>query len=234
MAQAISLDIAFEYLVSPVEWTLEPAPDQDIWGRRVDQDDWFIPSLGRGSARRADAWEARDEFFHLRSGDSGKLLDFLNRWGSWLPFESTFEDVAVNGVAAKDVWQVRERFLKGVMNPLVEWLTDSSVNESPLAIFQPRLKYPHFFYRATGSAIAMHTTITLDMLRRTKFRLCARKDCPVPFPVRSKKKYCGWYCGHIESVRKNRRAEKRAKRMAEKEASAETKKSAQERRRANG
>ncbi len=58
----------------------------------------------------------------------------------------------------------------------------------------------------TGRELLIATT-HLDLLRGAKFKVCRRPDCAIPFSVetRHKRKYCSWYCGHIESVRKNRR-----------------------------
>jgi hypothetical protein len=196
MAQLISLAIAFEYWVKPTKWTLQPSG-------------LLTPSLEDGGVRRADAWQARDEFFRLKQGDTGGLLNFFNKWGQWYeqPLPGFFGDV----VPLDEVWQVRERFIRGVMESITQWLTDQAVNVSPLALFQPRQEYPYFFFKSTGCSVAMHTAITLDLLRRVKFRLCSRKDCRTPFPIQSKhrQKFCSQYCGHIESVRKQRRVAKK-------------------------
>lgn len=54
-------------------------------------------------------------------------------------------------------------------------------------------------------------TIHLDLLRGGKFQVCKRRDCAIPFSVKSKhkRKYCSWDCGHIESVRRARKREKK-------------------------
>jgi hypothetical protein len=54
-------------------------------------------------------------------------------------------------------------------------------------------------------------TIHLDLLRGAKFQVCKRPDCSIPFSVdsRHQRKYCEWYCGHIESVRRARRQAKK-------------------------
>lgn len=175
------------------------------------------PAHEKRSERGADPWQARNEFFHLKEGDSQGLTDFLNRWGLWQQAEVGFFGEAMH---IDEVWQVRARFMQAVMEPIEEWLNDSSVNQSSLSFFQPRAKHPHFFFRATDCLSAIRTTITLDLLRKKKFRRCARKDCRIPFEVRSKhrRKYCTQYCGHIESVREERRKEQELKRAMAKAA----------------
>ena len=51
-------------------------------------------------------------------------------------------------------------------------------------------------------------TTHIDLLRRAKFQICQRPDCATPFTGRERQ-YCTQYCGHLESVRKNREEEKR-------------------------
>lgn len=206
MAQPISIAVGFEFWIHPVKWSLWPAPNTDVWTRK-DSGALLVPSLTQGRTRRADAWQARDEFFDLKLGDISGLLKFFNRWGQW------HSDSLDDAVSVEEVWRIRERFLKAVMAPLSEWLTDQSVNVSPLALFRPRAEYPHFFSKTSWCAVGIHTTITLDLLRRVKFRLCARKDCRTPFAVESNhdRKYHSQYCGHLESLRKQRREAKKAK-----------------------
>ena len=218
--RAIAIPLALEYMVTPVKWAFSPASDFDTQAGLA-PGDTFVPSRDRGSVQKADPWKARDEFFRLKPGNNDQLLKFLNRWGPWHPCEHTFlkdGPAIVRGADASDIWQVREKFLKGVMGSIGEWLTDNPsplapFNPSPLALFKPRKEYPYFFLRATGCELAIHASITLDLLRRKKFRQCARKDCGVPFEVESKhrRKFCTQYCGHLVSLREQRRKEKKDK-----------------------
>jgi hypothetical protein len=57
---------------------------------------------------------------------------------------------------------------------------------------------------------ALWASIQVDQLCKREFRKCARADCPgaVRFaaaPSDRRKKYCSWYCAHIETVRASRR-----------------------------
>ncbi len=53
----------------------------------------------------------------------------------------------------------------------------------------------------------MTATVQLDLLRGGKFQICQRPDCAIPFATSTShpRKYCSWYCGHIESVRRGRK-----------------------------
>ena len=64
---------------------------------------------------------------------------------------------------------------------------------SPSAVVQP----------ITGHELLM-TTAHVDLISGAMFQVCQRSDCGIPFTGR-KRKYCQWYCGHIESVRDQRR-----------------------------
>ena len=54
---------------------------------------------------------------------------------------------------------------------------------------------------------AMKLTLVVDAVSGAKVRKCARTDCRTLFTFTGghKRKYCSWYCGHIESVRKSRK-----------------------------
>jgi hypothetical protein len=46
----------------------------------------------------------------------------------------------------------------------------------------------------------------------TEWKKCERKDCSNLFQVTGRRtKYCDWYCGHIESVRRSRKLSKKAR-----------------------
>ena len=74
---------------------------------------------------------------------------------------------------------------------------------SPHAVIQP----------ITGWELLIATT-QVDLVTGAPFQVCQRKDCGISFSGR-RRKYCQWYCGHIESVRAHRekgRKQERGKR----------------------
>jgi hypothetical protein len=64
--------------------------------------------------------------------------------------------------------------------------------KGPRAVIQP----------ITGSELLVATT-QVDIVSGAARQICQRQDCGSPFSGR-RRKYCGWYCGHIESVRAHR------------------------------
>jgi hypothetical protein len=147
----------------------------------------------------------RQEFFQLRRGDAGTLLEFLNKWGLWRSGNMPIIEQAAA------IWKKHDLFRLAVKRPIAEWLQDEF--NGVLRYAYPRLQqYPFHVLTVSGCEQAIRVTITLDLLRQVKYSICARPDCQTPFAVESqhKRKYCCQYCAHIESVRRQRRAAKRA------------------------
>jgi hypothetical protein len=214
MAQAFSVEVGFEFWLTPVQWRLEPAPNPHPRTGN-DSGDLLMPisEQEQQRARQGDAWALRDEFFHLKQGDAKSLLNFFNKWGLWHVRTGDFELDLSYAVSVREVWQIQERFRRAVVSPISEWLTDNSVNVSPLAVFEPREKYPYFNLKANCCSLAILNTITLDLLRKVKFKICKRKDCRAPYAIESEheRTFCSQYCGHLESLRKNRREKAKAR-----------------------
>jgi len=204
------LPIAFEFRPRPARWSLKP-------GR-------LVPVLAQPATNKlADAWLMREEFFHLKSGDTGQLLRFLNKWGLWTEEPEGWEDPNLSGhpslrcsVFVDRVWEDKRLFREAVIGSAIDWLKpdyDPDVPETEVGqvndlftLVTFRNKYPYHFLRATGCELAIRTTITIDLMRKVKFRICARPDCATPFPIESRHRraYCCQYCAHLESVRRNR------------------------------
>jgi hypothetical protein len=124
------------------------------------------------------------------------------------PYALGAEDLSKgNYVLPIDIWEFQRRCRDGLKSPAYKWLAEAQ----KLFLVTSRPKYPHFLSTASNCQDAIRTTITLDLLRKVKFRICARPDCASPFPVenRHRRKYCRQYCAHIESIRKQRRSAKR-------------------------
>jgi hypothetical protein len=121
--------------------------------------------------------------------------------------ESTALDHKVlNYLFPFEIWQFQNHCRDALKKPAHEWLTTQKL----LALL-PRHEYPHYVLTASGCQRAVLDTITIDFLRKVKFRLCARPDCRTPFPIESRhrREYCCQYCAHIESVRRQRRKAKK-------------------------
>lgn len=143
----------------------------------------------------ADAWQMRDEFLRVAANHESAIA-FLNKWGHW---RGDFTDL-------DRILRLQSQVRKALTSSPVEWFTGSV--PPYLDLWKRDPEYPFFAVRTCHCETAVCMTVTADLLRRSKFKICARKDCRVPFEVRSKhkRKYCSQYCGHLESVRKNRKS----------------------------
>jgi hypothetical protein len=171
---------------------------------------------GKGDALRlvappaADAWTLRDQFLQVNSQKDEEIIEFLNRAGSWhhdLRSPGTIEDFGD--------WQ---RIIRALMlTPPARWeaLEKRFDPEKLCLVLEPHQpvefgwngKRLGAYVLVQGVLDAISLTVHYDHIRGAKFKSCARPDCGLPFTVESrhKRKYCTWYCGHIESVRKNRK-----------------------------
>ncbi len=63
------------------------------------------------------------------------------------------------------------------------------------------------------------TTLQIDHVRGARFGVCARKDCPRFYEIKSQheRKYCGPKCAHLETVRRLRKRQKAKSRRGAKD-----------------
>ena len=56
-------------------------------------------------------------------------------------------------------------------------------------------------------------TVQFKLAQGAKFRICARKDCRLPFEITSRhtRRFCTQYCAHITSLRQRRKVERTSK-----------------------
>jgi hypothetical protein len=184
-------------------------------------------------AKRVDGWQIRDEFLRL-DRSIGSLLSFLKRYGQWDGSTSPRMDPSATRmipeiVFAEQIWYVRDEREKvsgmqalldvqkqpkefrhlqdvirwGLSSGSARWFRSGYASVDPVG---PEPDYPHFLITAETCYNVILATITVDHLRGTKFRTCARGDCRMPFALESrhKRNYCCQYCAHLESVRRNR------------------------------
>jgi hypothetical protein len=109
-------------------------------------------------------------------------------------------------VLPASIWRFHQECRKALTSPGDKWLTD--FQKYLLSPVRPR--YPYFFLGTDKCREAIVYTITLDLLKKVQFRLCARRDCRAPFAIENqhRREYCCQYCAHIESVRRQRRLAK--------------------------
>jgi hypothetical protein len=150
----------------------------------------------RKNSQPADAWSLRDEFMGLKP-DVDEVVAFLERWGHWNaePFIEISEIV---------------RLQRSILDALTEspqgWFASPYSLPSDL---RRRDEFPYLEILTDRAEAALRVTVTADLVKQSKFRICARPDCGQPFKVESShgQKYCTPKCGHLEAVRRSRRAE---------------------------
>jgi hypothetical protein len=139
--------------------------------------------------------------------------DILGLVGSDSPESTGLDRKGLNYLFPCEVWTFQEQCRDALRKPVDEWLPTQKL----LALI-PREQYPHYLLRASNCQTAILNAILIDLLRKVKFRLCARPDCRAPFAIESKHRrdYCSQYCAHLESVRRQRRAEAKKRALQEK------------------
>lgn len=164
--------------------------------------------------RRIDPWPMRDEF--LRARTLAHLAAFLNKYGA---FGTGMEPRAdVGGEYGRITWkphivlpgEVRkhqEAIKSGLKSGAAKWFEHVDFE------LYSRPDFPHFVHTLYDIQSSLYATVTIDFLRGVKFRSCARTDCGLLFKLESrhKRRYCGQYCAHLESVRRTRRKHRRAR-----------------------
>jgi hypothetical protein len=141
-----------------------------------------------------DPWQMRKEFLRLRP-DRKSVLEFLTKWGNW-----NSEEV----VQLDEIISFQERVRETLTLDSGGWLGNEFLCLYPA---DPVSQIPALTIRTDECQRAIHMTVTIDMIRNTKFKICARPDCSEIFQVKSKhkQKYHSQYCGHLESMRRTRK-----------------------------
>jgi hypothetical protein len=169
--------------------------------------------------RTGDAWAMRREFLRLKQ-DSWALLEFLRKWGIWderrlglSNLEPGANASIQNVVFPEGIWDLQTAYRTALVGPPHEWLS-KGVDPFKGAYATPM--YPHFILEHYHCKLAIEATITIDLLRKVKFRKCKRPDCSEVFALESahKRIYCCQPCAHLESVRKQRRAAAKQKKKS--------------------
>ena len=145
----------------------------------------------------ADAWQMRDDFLRLKP-DHETALAFLDKWGRWRPQFKKYADLS-------EMINLQTAVRQALISSPDKWF--ASDYAFPTMVHSRSPRYPYLIMLTDACQVAIRMTTDIDLLGRLKFKTCARRDCGTPFPVTSnhKKNYCRQYCGHLESVRRNRK-----------------------------
>jgi hypothetical protein len=147
--------------------------------------------ITESSVRYADAWLMRKEFFSLVEVHD-QILAFLNKWGRWDLRDFLFP---------RRILLEQKRFRRIINAP-----TGFKQLRLPFTS-TAREEFPLFNVVVSDCRSAIETSLLIDFLQGTTFGICDRPDCGTPYEITSKHKrrYCGWYCAHLESTRRQRR-----------------------------
>lgn len=148
----------------------------------------------RKHTQPAIAWDMRDEFLRLKPNYED-VKTFLQKWGRW-----SFAEF----VELREIISLQQAVRDALTSSAEGWFAGAMCFPP---IGRRTQKYPYFRFLTDMCEVAIRLTVTVDLLRKTKFKLCGRDDCRQPFPVTSKreKNYCSRECGHLELVRRKRR-----------------------------
>jgi hypothetical protein len=220
------LPLFYRCLTVPAEWQ----EDGRVLRLHVREKVLRLINQGNHPPIEYDPWEMRDRFFSLKQGDTRALLKFLNVVGifqSTRNHRSTVREAVIR-LAGEDLthrvryesecqyepkkltwwfWNARELLMRDLKAR--RGISRSEFEAEPE--FAVRIERSERQPRAVLTTMtfmdAALLTLTVDAVLRAKVRKCARPDCPVVFSFTSnhKKKYHDQYCGHLESVRRERR-----------------------------
>jgi hypothetical protein len=152
----------------------------------------------RKNSDPADAWQLREEFLKLEP-TSEKAIAFLNKWGRWNSEEY---------LELSEIIHLQLAVREAVMNSQYGWFASEYSLPSD---WRRCPEFPYFSLLTDKAEAALRMTVTADLLEQSTFKTCARPDCGQPFKVESKheKKFCSHACGHLEAVRRSRKAAKK-------------------------
>jgi hypothetical protein len=228
MAQKVHLSIAFKFIRVRIRWAIETtSAGTALVGK---------PERG-GPVQELDGWQCRQEFLGLPEDDHA-LCQFLNKVGLWTSVPSLYEgaEYTKHVLGAPPIllsetirlWPFQVWTLRKVLTEQLKSrksfisLYASPGYNRPQSGLIPDLSLRFKLDGQVSMGVVTTTsfwetllaTIYVDIARGFHFATCQRRDCdgdPL-FVVESrhKRKYCSQYCGHIESVRRQRRLQKRA------------------------
>ena len=203
---------------------------------KPEQDSGFLSvRYSSGPATTYDPWEKRDEFFRLKGDDTEGLLKLLAtvgvvrtraggmNWGvgeredspknahrkGWRG-NAIHSSIPIQFQCSGDLGapQIAAKFSRILRQ--AHWRTDYKIFEAFRLVRSKGRAQVNVTTMTFLEAILL--TLSVDRVQKAKVLKCARPDCPVTFSFTGghKRKYCSWDCGHLESVRRQRRKAKQA------------------------
>ena len=235
----IDLSLRLQALRIPVDWTMDASvadPESgamftpviqegqkatvyDPWGMRREffqleegDHEGLLEFLNRiGLFRKVDAGSIAIsnaiESEIRRRGGKPEIGRWDNLKSYWFDAEGgSYEVLDPEPIFARsvDLWRLVSK--REMLHP-----TERGFSESNFEIRFP-IKGASGLITTTDFMAASSLSIRSDQLQGARTRKCKRPDCGALFSSIGprKRKYCSWYCGHIESVRRERRRERKA------------------------
>lgn len=237
MAQTLNIPIRFRFVKVLTKWEIRTIggkhqkPDRFAFGTLIPDE-----MSDRGYPTELNGWRCRDDFFKLPQTDEA-FMGFLARVGVFASdsrvvghysteFMQHCRENNPTPFRVDAIWKLRDRLKEILLDhkrsperyspdrPLSKRLSEFVSELGAHSDFLLRFdlgRVPVGEVTITDGLQMLLATVFTDLVRGLRFKYCARADCGRLFPVKSrhKRKYCCQPCGHLESVRKQRREEKR-------------------------
>jgi hypothetical protein len=197
--ETVQIPIEFPFAIRPAEWKVE--------GGQLVQHCVGI------AVYPVDARRVLAEFLSLPRGELKPLIQFLERYGQWdegnqFPLQRFWELQDTTKELLSLPAEMQRKALR------LHWL-DRTFTCSLGSSRRIRSWTPVLRFRLESIVDAINAVIQIDVgVMREKWKKCRRPDCPHWFKATSahKRLYHTRYCGHLQSIRKNRRKRRQERR----------------------
>ncbi len=162
-----------------------------------------LPNIDLG-----DAWDLVRQYLSVRAQDEQAVLRFLAAHGG-------FKTPEVDFFTIQDFATIQDyvRRMLIARNPTLPtpW-PRGSAQRYEIAFADDRSgSKAHVLVRGVFPSIL--AIVQFKLVQGANFRVCARKDCRLPFEITSRhnRRFCTQYCAHITSLRQRRKLETKRK-----------------------
>jgi len=214
--QFSQIPIRFDLQKVPCEWQIASEANGTICFQALRPELW--PDALKRTGRFTEGWGLVRRFLALDTSNQDAILDFLKETGDFgSPFsvdatdEREFQRVPMYAFSAIQDY-VRRMILSGDPALPPPW-PDGRI-QNYLLEFKASRFGPQAEVSIGGTRPAIFALVQFELAQGATFKVCARKDCRLPFQIESshKRKFCTQYCAHLTSLRRRRTAEQRKRR----------------------
>jgi hypothetical protein len=223
MPHTYNLPAQFSFVPSVGRWRLEEGirPSDKLLVLEFPDELKLMTSQKRGEASpphrpALNPWKLRDRFLRLQHCEAD-LIHFLNDVGRW--------DGSLGPFLVRNIWGWKDAINDLLLNPSHDWQEVISQHLNPYAGFAGLGAYLDFAFASPdkgtllelnprGCVGALLGTVLIDRAEGARFKVCRRPDCHQTYRLESRheRKYCSYYCAHLQSVRDSRRRSRRGAR----------------------